>query len=240
MTAALGVSAALTLMLYLIPNGELVVLPLVWLSTLAHELGHGLTAVALGGHFGHLEIYMDASGVAYTDNEGVLADALVSAGGLVGPSLVAAACFLAARSPKASRAALSFASAFLLAVAAIWVRNVFGVVYVVGLAFVLATVVVRLKAEGARFVTAFLGVQLSLSVFSRSDYLFVPVAQTQAGPMPSDVARIAEVLWLPYWVWGGLCGLFSLVVLGGGLWLAVWGASPAPEELPATLPRGTR
>ncbi len=35
--------------------------------------------------------------------------------------------------------------------------------------------------------------------------------------MPSDVARIAEALWLPYWIWGGLCAVFSALVLVLGL-----------------------
>ena len=56
-------------------------------------------------------------------------------------------------------------------------------------------------------------VQLALSVFSRADYLFTRVAQTATGPMPSDVARIAEALWLPYWFWGVCCGLLSALVL---------------------------
>jgi hypothetical protein len=37
--------------------------------------------------------------------------------------------------------------------------------------------------------------------------------------MPSDVAQIAEAFLLPYWIWGGLCGLFSVSVLALGTWL---------------------
>ncbi len=65
---------------------------------------------------------------------------------------------------------------------------------------------------------ALLAIQLSLSVFSRGDYLFTDVAETAGGTMPSDVARMAEALILPYWFWGGVVGLLSVLVLIIGLW----------------------
>ena len=64
-----------------------------------------------------------------------------------------------------------------------------------------------------RFTLVFLAVQLALSVFSRSDYLFTSVARTGAGPMPSDVAQMASALFLPFWFWGAACGALSLAVL---------------------------
>ena len=64
----------------------------------------------------------------------------------------------------------------------------------------------------------FLGIQLSLSVFSRSDYLFTETAITSQGTMPSDVAVIAQALSMPYWFWGTACGVFSVIILLFGLW----------------------
>ena len=57
------------------------------------------------------------------------------------------------------------------------------------------------------------GVQLSLSVFSRADYLFTREAVTATGTVPSDVSQIAEALILPYWFWGACCGALSVAVL---------------------------
>ena len=82
---------------------------------------------------------------------------------------------------------------------------------------------------------AFVAVQLALSVYSRGDYLFTDVAQTATGPQPSDVANMSEALFLPFWFWGALCGLFSVAVVGLGLW-AFWRATRAPRrklELPS-------
>ena len=42
-------------------------------------------------------------------------------------------------------------------------------------------------------------------------------AAAGAGTTPSAVGPVAAALWLPDWFWGGLCGLFSAVVLVTGL-----------------------
>lgn len=55
--------------------------------------------------------------------------------------------------------------------------------------------------------------RLGLSVLSQADNLFNPVARTSVGVMPSDLARIAEARGLPCWFLGGLCAVFSALVL---------------------------
>jgi hypothetical protein len=67
-------------------------------------------------------------------------------------------------------------------------------------------------------VLLFVAVQLALSVFSRGDYLFMTEATTPAGSFPSDVANMARALGGPYWLWGLICGGFSVVSLVVGIW----------------------
>lgn len=217
---ALFASVVVTALLFVVPYGHVVGRPLVWLSTLAHELGHGITAILVGGSFGRLELYADASGMAWTSAGTGWRSGAVAAGGLVGPAIAGAACFVAGRREKGARRALATAALLLLGVAAVWVRNPFGFAFVISLAFAAGAIAWKLPARVARFVVMFLGVQLSLAVFARSDYLFVPEARTATGTVPSDVAKIAEVFWLPYWMWGAVCGLFSVIVLIVGLRIA--------------------
>ena len=193
-----------------IPGGRWAWWPLMLLSTLVHELGHGLAAVFVGGDFVSLEMFADGSGVAATAHSGGrTARAVISTGGLVGPAIVACG----------ARVALGVLAGVLLLALVLVVRNLFGVAYVLALSGLLAAVVRFGSAWAARVGLVFLAVQLSLSVFSRGDYLFTPVARTGAGNMPSDVALIADALLLPYWLWGGVCGLFSVAVLVLGMWL---------------------
>jgi len=213
-TRALLIAVAATLVLYIIPYGDYVGYPLVLLSTFAHEMGHGVAAILVGGDFLSLEMQADGSGVAYLRvPDARLARVVVSAGGLLGPSVVAAILFSLARRARSSRLVLQLAGFASLASAALVVRGVVGliVVGVFGAACILLSR--RLSRRAAQVALAFIAVQLSLSVFSRADYLF----SRTAGSNPSDVAQMAAALWLPYWFWGLTCGVLSLLILGGGL-----------------------
>ena len=217
---ALAGAAALSLALYLVPQLHFLSWPLLLLSTVVHELGHGLTALALGGHLQRLSIFPDGSGVAqYSAAFGRLASASTAAGGLLAPPLAAAGLFLASRKPSASKRALVAFVLVLLVCLALWVRNFFGVVFVAALCATLLILVLKAPARSLQLVTAFLAMQLALAAFSRADYLFTATAQTGQGWAPSDTAQIAQALLLPYWFWGGLIAALSLAILGAGLWV---------------------
>lgn len=216
--SALLWSVALTLALPRLPVLSVLGVPLLWLSTVAHELGHGLTALALGGRFDRFVIRSDGSGTAFTAAPlGDLPGALVCAGGLVGPALVAGLCFVLARRPLAARGCLAaFGTA--LCVAALAVADPgLTQVFLGATGGLLLLAAMFLRGAWAQGVLVFLAVQLALSVFTRGDYLFTELAESSAGAMPSDVAVIASHLGGPYWVWGVACGLISVLVLVGGL-----------------------
>lgn len=220
-----------TLFLYLVPYGQHVAYPLLLLSTLAHETGHGVTAWMVGADFDSLRLWADGSGVAaWSGRVGRLGQAAVAAGGLIGPAVAAAVGFLLGRDPAWARIGLWLAAASLVGLDLLLVRNLFGFVFVALLAALLAAIAARGTAILVQGSVVFLAVQLALSVYSRSDYLFTPVATTGMGPMPSDVAQMAEALWLPYWFWGALCGMLSLAVVGGGLWGLVVDRATIPER----------
>ncbi len=203
-------SMVLTGLLYVVPFGKTIAWPLVLLSTLAHEMGHGLAAVLVGGEFQKFYLHADASGVAYTATRGSIANALVSAGGLVGPAIVGALFFMMAHRAKN----LFFVMGAGLVLAEVMVvRNLFGLTFVGGVALVFLWLATSANKGIQQIAAYFVGIQLALSVFSRGDYLFTPVANTASGTMPSDVAHMAEALFLPYWVWGLVCGGFSILCL---------------------------
>lgn len=215
-------SVVVTLALYYVPYGLVVGLPLLWLSTFVHELGHGFTAAMLGGHFDSFVMHADGSGATSWSASGFFGpvrQALVAAGGLVGPAVAAAIGFVIARKPKASQVALLVSTFALVVTGVLVVRNGLGWAFVAGLALVVGLLATRKDPHIAQLGLVFLSVQLAMAVFSRGDYLFTEYAQTADGRMPSDVAQMANALLLPYWFWGGLCGLFSVAVLGAGLWV---------------------
>ncbi len=207
-----------TIALYWLPMGQTLAYPLVLLSTLAHELGHGIAALMVGGGFESFVLYADGSGAAMTSgNHGRLARAFISAGGLCGPALAASGCFIAGQRGKAAKSALLFIGCALVVALVMVIRNLFGWIFVAGVAGVCLWGGLKAAKDVAQLMVLFVGVQLALSVFSRADYLFTDVAHTGAGPAPSDVAYMAEALFLPYWFWGLFCGGLSLAILWAGL-----------------------
>lgn len=181
-------------------------------STLAHEMGHGLMAMLVGGDFQQLVIKWDGSGVtSWSGGTGRIVRGLVAAGGLIGPSIAAALLFWSARrSDKTFLLTTRIFGVALLLAGILTARSVWALIFTVGLGAVLLALSAKLNRQVLESFVVFIGVQLGLSVFTRADYLFT----RWAGPnLPSDVAQMSEALFLPFWFWGLVCGLFSVVVL---------------------------
>lgn len=230
----LAISIGLTLAIFYVPYGHTLGFPLVLMSTVAHELGHGLAAIMVGGSFESMYVHADASGLAYTGGyDGRFARAIVSAGGLVGPACAAAIAFALARRARSAQIGLVVIGALLALAVPLVVRNLFGAFYMLALAAVLLGIGLKARASIAQLALLFVAVQLALSVFSRSDYLFVGNAVIDGVERTSDVGAMADALLLPYWFWGGVCGLFSLAVLVVGAILFVRGPGVARKKRPA-------
>ena len=166
-------------------------------STLAHELAHGLAALFLGGRFESLQIHADASGVAlWSGGLGRLATASVAAAGLLGPAVAAFLLLAVGRRERGARALLIVLGVALCVVASVLVRSAFGFSFTLLLGATLLFIGVRFP-RAAQPAIILLAVQLALSVFSRGDYLFTPMVLTAYGPMPSDVGVMAAALVLP-------------------------------------------
>jgi len=215
---ALVISVALTVGLYAFPFGSTLAYPLILLSTLAHEMGHGIAAMLVGCRFESFMLYSDGSGAALTrGNPGRMASAFISAGGLIGPAIASSICFLVGRRGSASKRALIVIGVLLVAALILLIRNIFGGFFVAIIAGLCLWGGLKAAKDVAQLIVIFVGVQLALSVFSRSDYLFTDTARTGLGAAPSDVAQMAEALFLPYWFWGLTCGGISVYVLFQGL-----------------------
>lgn len=219
---AIVAAVVITVALYLVPGGDIVARPLVWVSTLFHELGHSAVTAAVGGDVVATRVFADGSGVAETRRpSGRLRAAAVAAGGLVGPAALAAGLFTVGRRRNRARAVAVLGGGALLLAVVFALRG--PIAMSIGLALGVAGVLLGLRAPPAwtQVALLFLAVQLALSVFSRADYLFTDTAQTAVGAAPSDSASIAAALIGPYWFWGAVCGLFSVAVLVIGLRAAV-------------------
>lgn len=228
---ALLASAGITGLLWVIPGGQVVGYPLLLLSTFVHEMGHGLAALLVGGRFVELQVFADGSGVALTaTGGGRFSRAVVAGGGLVGPAIAAAVGFTLARRAQTARISLIVGGLLVLLASVLWVRSLVGWLIALGVAGISLGVAVGVRdVRWSQLWLVLLSVQLALSVFSRSEYLFAQGAVTGAGAGRSDSAAIADALLLPYWFWGGVCGLLSLAALAYGAWVYLRQALPSAD-----------
>ena len=216
-------AAALTVVLWQFPPyGDLALYPFTLLATYAHEMGHGLSAMLLGARFESLVLYPDGSGVAaWTGQVGRVGRAMVAAGGLVGPSVAGAALLVLSRRPGRSRWLLA-ATGVAMLLAAVWVTgSLFSFAFSAGFGIFFLALARRGSERWTTFAVQLLGVQLCVALFRDVRYMFSPGGTVGGRFHGSDTAVMADALFLPYWVWGGLTATISACVLVLGLSLAL-------------------
>ncbi|BAY21266.1 hypothetical protein NIES2100_10160 [Calothrix sp. NIES-2100] len=213
-------AAIATSLLWQIPGGDYILYPFTILATWFHEMGHGLMALMLGGQFQKLEIFGNGSGVAtyrIASSLGPIGPALVAAAGPMGPPIAGAALILASRSFKAASLSLKILGGFLLLSTLVWVRSLFGFVAIPLLGLMILAIGLKAPRWVQGFGIQFLGVQACISTYHQLNYLF----SYRAGYLGlSDTAQVEKYLFLPYWFWGGLMAIASLVILVRSLQVA--------------------
>ncbi|MBF2013851.1 MAG: M50 family metallopeptidase [Rivularia sp. T60_A2020_040] len=211
-------AAVATIALWQVPYGDYILYPFSILATWFHEMGHGLAAILLGGNFRQLQIFPNGSGVAqYSGRFGPIGIAFVAAAGPMGPPIAGAMLILASRSFKIASLSLKILGGFLLFSVLIWVRSLFGIVAILLLGLIILGIGFKANRWFQGFSIQFLGVQACISTYHQLDYLFTRTA----GPLGlSDTGQIQRQLFLPYWFWGGLMAIASLVILVQSLRIA--------------------
>ena len=209
---------------HVVPFGRLALYPFTLLATWVHEMGHGLGALVSGGGFDHLEIYRDASGLAYTRTLEGWHSAWVCAAGLLAPPVLGSIILASARGPKRGGGILMILAAALLFSLVFWVRSVVGIAAVAPLAALLAAF--ALWGGPARTMLAqFVGVLLALDTVARIDYLFMSSAVIGGERRTSDISGVAAGLGGPTLLWGLLIAGFDFVLFFFAL-RAAWSTRP--------------
>jgi len=219
---ALVIAAAIAWLLeHVVPFGRLVLYPFTLLATWVHETGHGLAALATGGHFERLDIFADASGLAHVTAPSPTAWAIVGFGGMWAPPLVGALLLVFARGPRRARIALSIVTLLLLLTLALWVRSPAGVIVVPLCAALLGWAAWRWAPDHRLVLTQFIAITLALDTVGRMvGYAMSSTANVGGEVRKSDVTGIAEALGGSHLVWGALVIVVAMALLAVGLWAA--------------------
>ncbi|GAA3746309.1 hypothetical protein HDA32_000405 [Spinactinospora alkalitolerans] len=187
--------------------------------TIAHEGGHALIAMLSGRQLTGIRLHSDTSGVTVSRGrpEGIGMIFTVAAG-YITPSLVGLAGILLLLGDRIT--ALLWISILLLAAMLLLIRNVYGVVSVVGTGALVFLVSWFTPAEvQAVFAYAFTWFML----FAGVRPVFELQAQRSRQPSPhSDADQLDRLTGVPGTAWVFFFGLVNLAVLALGVWLLMF------------------
>lgn len=211
----LGIALA-SILLWQTAWGSLLLYPFTILATWFHEMGHGIAAMLAGSRFERLLIYPDGSGLALSlrPADGYrVTDALIAAGGPLGPAIAGALLIAASRTATATRIALTVLGAALILSTLIWVRSPAGWLVLPALGLAILALALRGPLPWQRLAVQLLGVQACISVWKQFGYLFSPGGNVGGALHRSDTGAIADLLYLPYWFWGAAISAVIVALL---------------------------
>jgi hypothetical protein len=108
---------------------------------------------------------------------------------------------------------LAVLGAALIVSTMIWVRSLTGWLVLPALGIMIVLLALRGPLPWQRFVIQLIGVQACISVWKQFDYLFSAGGTVGGQLQRSDTGAIADVLLLPYWVWGAIISAAILALL---------------------------
>lgn len=198
--------------------------PLRLLTTLVHELGHGLAALITGGAFLRFVVFPDGSGLAYT--AGGLRWLIIPAG-YVGAALFGAALIGLGADQRRSRVALGALGAALALLSlryglpTVFSAQIFGglltVLAGVGLGAAFLLVALRAADRWAALLLNLVAFWVGLSALGDIAALAGATA-SGADLAHSDAHAMAQIAFLPPVVWASLWALLSGAALGYAVW----------------------
>ena len=176
-----------------------VIFPLKIFVVLLHEISHALAALATGGAVERIVLNMDQGGATYVLGGNAF---LILSAGYLGSLLWGLLLIeLAGARTKRARWALGVLGAFILIVAVLYVRNLFGVVFTAVFGAALVISARQLPSRGVAYVLLVLGLTSALYALLdiRSDIISRPFVRSDAA-MLSDLTGIPTLVWGVLWI----------------------------------------
>jgi hypothetical protein len=227
---AVAIALLVSLLLWNLPFGGVLLYPFKLLATWLHEMSHGLLMLVTGNGLDRVVIYRDTSGLAHaSDQAGPTALAFIAASGYMGTSLWGAVLLVLTPTARMARRAL-LVSAGLLATSAILViatpkNDHFGLWAVGGMAAVFAAAAILLPARWRVAFAHFIAAQSCVNALLDIRVLFRPEQIVNGVHTESDAHSMARATFgttdqWALWFWAVVWLVWSLVVFYVALRLA--------------------
>jgi hypothetical protein len=208
----LWAAVAVSLLVSLTPWARFLLYPFKLFTTWAHECGHALMTVLVGGRVTSIIIQPDTSGLTNSLLPvGRVTRGLVASSGYLGAALVGCLLMAATRIEKWARVILVGLGACMFFTLVFWMRNLFGFVAVLAWGVALVALAGKGMGNAPRFLLGLLAVQVALNSVYDIRVLFL----IDRGR--SDAETLARLFLLPSWMWATAWMLISVAMLGATL-----------------------
>jgi len=209
-------AAGLMLLTWFVPGLSYVGLPLQYLNTHLHEIGHALMATITGANSITITVLNNGSGET-TNYGGVYV--LIASSGYLGATAFGAVAVLSSRNEKSARAVLAVGSAVLALSDVIWLRgDLTGETTGIGFAVLLGVGAFFLRGWPAIVTAQFIGLQQCLA--SVQSVLFI-LNIGALGAQDSDATLLQRATGIPALMWAVTWVLISGLLLWWSL-RTVW------------------
>lgn len=209
----------LVVVMYMVLQFPLVRIPVLFISTWAHELGHGMGAMMTGGEFRSLTVFADFSGVALTATRSSFSQGMVVIVGLLGPSLLGVWMIMLTRAFGLYRLAL-LSLAALMALSLIWAGDRFTFLTLGIAAAIISVMGWKVPDRAVLYIAYCLAISLCLSALTGFGYFFMGNAEVAGDFYRSDTGVLSDIWGGPYWLWGGIMVCLSVIILLAGVILS--------------------
>ena len=184
---------------------SIVMYPLILLVTLLHELGHALAVLIVGGRVKNIQVGLLAGGLTnglIKEDTSRLSRICISSAGYLGSIFFGFTIFCLPYG-RCHQYPLIIVGVLLLLITALWVRNVFGIVFSVALGVCLVLLGLQFSGTVEAFIAKFIGVSCVLQSFLTIDQDRLQV----------DLEKNKKITRTPIWAWKWLWRIVALAVL---------------------------
>ncbi|MCP4448663.1 MAG: M50 family metallopeptidase [Myxococcales bacterium] len=216
---ALILALLVSLLLWNLPFGGLLLYPFKLLATWLHEMSHGAIMLLSGAGFEHLKIFSDTSGIAQAQHSvGVAGRAAIHSAGYMGTALFGAVFLVLGQTRPGARSILATLGAALGLSGLLWIDNEFGrSVACIGFASCVAISLVP-SERIAILITNFVATQacinavLDIRVLFRADMVINGKAERASDAHNMAAATFGNhLVWATVWLlWSCLCFYVAL------------------------------
>ncbi|VEU41953.1 unnamed protein product [Pseudo-nitzschia multistriata] len=209
-----------------IPIVKWALYPFTIFSTWIHEFCHGMAAIIAGGSISKLQIFPDTSGLAYT-SVNPNRRGFVSSAGYQGTAFIGFLLLIFRRTKRGPRTGTMIIACTMILTCILWIRNVFGVIFILAMGIAFAVLAWMLPSDHIRNLYIILAVTCSLNAITSVHNLFGSNNVVNGQSTSTDAHTMAEIKGGSYLLWAVLWLFLAIILTLMGIIFAI----PGPDEV---------